>query len=267
MKKPDRAIILLSLLYLSVLISGCNNIEFISNWRDREINIDGYDTEWHGSLLSLEKGKMALGICNDKEYLYICSVVSDREIKRQTMRLGLTVWFDADGGADKSFGINFPIGMQGERLPMIERRESGGSFDEEQLFQQMTGEMEIIGPEKDERFKTLAPGTNGIEARLSHSDGRLVYELKIPLAINAQHSYAIKTYTGKEIGIGLEVTAPNMDKIKERKGKNGMPGRGGTPPVGMQGGGERPRGGSSMQETLKLWATVKLASAATGVAK
>lgn len=271
MKKPDRAIILLALLYLSALISGCNNTELISNWRDREINIDGYDTEWRGSLLSLEKGKMALGICNDEEYLYICSVVSDREIKWQIMKSGLTVWLDADGGADKSFGINFPIGMQGERLPMIERRESGGSFDEEQLFQQMTSEIEIVGPGKDDRFKTLAPGIDGIEVRLSRSDGRLVYELKVPLAISPEHPFAINTKPGDEIGVGFEVTEPNRGKMKKRS--EDMPNKSDRPQKGMSGGGRKsqnkgmPRGENNLPEVLKLWATVTLASAATGVPK
>jgi hypothetical protein len=255
MKKTDRAIILLVLLYLFVLISGCNNIELISNWRDREITIDGSDAEWQGSLMSLKKGKMAWGVLNDEKYLYISCVVSDRDIERQVMGLGLMVWLDANGGTEKTFGIHYPIGVQGERRQMMQGLEGSSMFDDEQFFQQSTSEMEIVGPGKDERFKTLAPGIDGIEARFSRSDGRLVYELKVPLAMSPEHPFAINTNPGDEIGVGFEVTEPN---------------KGDMPQKGMSGGGRKsqnkgmPRSKNNLPDVLKLWANVTLASPIAG---
>ncbi|MDP2208960.1 MAG: hypothetical protein Q8K98_09340 [Bacteroidota bacterium] len=261
-------------LYLSILIglvlmsSGCNNLEFSSNWLDREITIDGSDAEWQGSLMSLKKGKMAWGVLNDEKYLYITCVLSDREIERQVMGLGLTVWLNANGGTDKTFGIHFPIGMQDGRRQMMQGLEGGSAFDEEQFFQQGTSEMEIVGPGKDERFKTLAPGTDGIEVQLRRTSGRLVYELKVPLSISPEHPFAINTKPGNEIGIGFEVTEPSM---KERP--DDMPNKGGRSQGGMSGGGKKSQGkgishgGNNPPESLKLWASVTLASPNAGVIK
>ena len=40
---------------LILLVSGCNSYELASDWRDRDITIDGDDGEWDESRFNREK--------------------------------------------------------------------------------------------------------------------------------------------------------------------------------------------------------------------
>ena len=108
---------LFSYLTIIIIISatslvGCGGQELASTWRDREVTIDGVDAEWENAVTWVEDKNVAIGLLNDGEYLYICLASIDFQRVRQMVGSGLTVWFDPQGGKEKTFGINFPLGMQ-----------------------------------------------------------------------------------------------------------------------------------------------------------
>lgn len=251
------------LLLLTFLFVACGSIELNSNFRDREITIDGKNNDWLGTMLYFEKERISLGLLNDEDFMYICLIAEDQFIRSQVMRQGLTLWFDPAGGKKRVFGIKFPLGMQEiemqERgVPMKKRRDGMDPERFRQVLRGQTDELEILGPRKDESIKMPVDEAQGIDIKLRASSGMLVYELKVPLLQNGQHPFAIGAKAGSSIGIRLETP-----KIKRRNMRRGMAGGMGMPGGGRGGGmGGMRRGGMRFQmpKPLKVRINVKLAS-------
>lgn len=275
MKPRSKYSTIFIVLFCVLVMAGCNDTQLQSSWRNREIIIDGSDAEWQDISVYFQKSKVVFGICNDEKYVYMCMVISDHQTEREIIGRGFTVWCDAKGGNEKVFGIHFPLGFQETK---IQRNETGNDDEpgkREQIFQQMTSEMEILGPGKEERVRMTAPGTQGVRAQFAHSSNEnLVYELRLPLKPNTDQPYAIGADTGKTIGIGFEVAEADREAMKKRMGEEGEPrggrggggggggGRGGGRSRGKSSGSEgvSPDGGSSSHEALNIWMRVTLAS-------
>jgi len=256
----------------SVLLAGCSEIELSSRWRDRLVVVDGVNLEWQDAMTYLEDKKVAVGLLNDEEYLYVALVTTDRQLQRQIVGLGFTLWFDPAGGKGKSFGIRFPLGIEDKSI-MRSLKTRGSSVEQdmaklqEELVESMT-ELEILGPGENESRRLPLSNEEGIFVKIGVSGYGLVYELRIPLAESEIHPLAIGAATGTSIGIGLETPEMKMDMMRGRMG-GGMPGmgggkgggrggsRGGRPGGGMRGGSRRPE----MSEPFKVWAKVQLVTA------
>jgi len=264
---------------------GCGGQELASTWRDREVTVDGQDTEWEGAMAYLSDDGVAIGLLNDDEYLYFCLATVDSRVVRQVVGSGLTVWFDPRGGKDKAFGINFPLGMalspggdeKGTR-PMPGLGEDGPEPERiRQTLEAPAREMTILGPgEKEPRLMPVASSQEML-VRLGYQGGKLVYELRVPLIRDLEHPDAIGLDRGCRIGLGFETAEIDMEdmkeKMKSRTGAGGPPMGGGGRGGGMRGGGMRgggmsggrgPEGsgpGGEIPERLLLWTKVLLASA------
>jgi len=250
------------LLFFSFLLVGCSNgkLELNSDWRDREISVDGKNADWLGAMLFFEEDNISVGLLNDENFFYICMIAEDQFIRAQVMRQGFTLWFDPEGGKKKTFGIKYPLGMQASDLPRDMRRNEQNLGRSSQLPRRPMIELEILGPGKDEAKKMLIEEAKGIEINIEFSSGMLVYELKVPLIQSEQHPYAIGAKAGSSVGIGLETSKmERQDVRREMSGASGggqMGGiRGGAGGRGMPGG-RRPQ----MRKSLKIWAVVQLAS-------
>ncbi len=249
-------------LLLTFLLIGCGNskLELNSNWRDREITVDGKNTEWRGAMLFFEEDNVSVGLFNDENFFYICMIVEDQFVRTQVMRQGFTVWFDPDGGKDKTFGIKYPVGMQASGMGM--RRDEQSVERSRQAPRRPMIELEILGRGKDELKKMPIAEAKGIDIIAEFSSGMLVYELKVPLIQSEQHPYAIGAEADSSVGIGLEMS--KMERPDMRRQMSGGRG-GGGPSGGMRGGaGGRGmpggRGRPQMRQPLKIWAVVQLAS-------
>ncbi len=253
-RKPAMSFILILFLFLLV---GCGNskLELNSNWRDREITVDGKNTEWQGAMMYFEQENISVGLFNDENFFYICMIAEDQFLRTQVMRQGFTLWFDPDGGKEKTFGIKYPLGMQAsERGMRIEEQRMERS---RQAPRRPMIELEILGPGKDELKKIPIVEAKGIDINVEFSSGMLVYELKVPLIQSEQHPYAIGAEADSSVGIGLEMS--KMDRQMSRGRGGGVPTggmRGGARGRGMSGGSRRPQ----MRQPLKIWAVVQLAS-------
>jgi hypothetical protein len=249
------------LLLLTFLLVGCGSskLELNSNWRDREITVDGKNADWLGAMLFFEEDNVSVGLLNDENFFYICMIAEDQFVRTQMMRQGFTLWFDPDGGKEKTFGIKYPIGMQASEGDM--RRDEQNLERSSQAPRRPMIELEILGPGKDEQKKMLISEAKGIDIIVEFSSGMLVYELKVPLIQSEQHPYAIGAEAGSSVGIGLEMSkmeGPDMrEQMSGGRGGGGPSGgmRGGTGGRGMPGGGR-----SQMRKPLKIWAVVQLAS-------
>lgn len=277
---------------------GCAKLEMDSNWRTREITVDGRDAEWQGALTYVATGNTVVSLLNDEQFLYLRLASADRITQAQVMRLGFTVWFDVSGGKQKVFGIHFPNGAGGR-----DRLFAAGEDDEEREFGRegrteraplepppaiALGQMEIIGPGKGERHQMKDTDAQGVDLKVVQADNRLVYELKIPLVRDEGHPYGIGVRPGQQFSLAFETSVPDRGAMRNRRGEGErMPGGpGGMGPEGMgmgrgdgsmgpegmgmgggrgdgmmPGGGRRrsPSGGAQSQP-LQLWVMVVLAA-------
>jgi hypothetical protein len=267
--------LLLSMVLCTIFSIECSKpIAVNSRWPDNEIIIDGKDEEWGGATIYAAKEKVSLTLINDSTYLYIRLYSRDRDVQMKVLGSGLTIWFDSKGGTNKVFGIRFPLGREKMDMPPMARSGMQNQEDIEKMLEQSIDELEILLPEKEESHRLLlaAAETHGISAKLHFSKGNVIYELKVPLAQNEEHAYAVGIdKSGAEIdstiGIGFETAKVDVEAMKERMQEEHpeMPSRGsGLPPGGSTpmppGGG--PPGAGSMFEPVKLWLSVKLASKA-----
>jgi len=257
-----------SLLLLTLGLAGCSTFSTFTTesrfrFPERQIIIDGKTDDWRGDMFFVENELISLGFLNDQENLYVCLLAENNLTRAQIMRQGLTVWFDPHGGNNKVFGVKFPLGLP----PREGTNSSKGDLEEVEEKTAPEGpltELEIIRSEKETPQRLMIANVKGIEIKAVPSAGLLVYELKIPLIQREEHPYAVGAEPGKTIGIGFETGKFDSSQMR-RKGSGETPG-GGRPPMG----GSRGRGGmgggmgglgrgSQRPESLKIWATVKLA--------
>ncbi len=255
---------------LSSILMGCgSSLRLDSQWRDRVISVDGKHEEWQEGMNFVEKENVAVGFFNDEDYLYISMTTTNRDIQRQFMAMGFTIWFDPDGGKKKEFGILFPVGMMEMGMMMRGRGQSQDIETLRENFKKSLNDLEIFMPgEKEPRRMPVADAT-GIEVTVGDSHEQLIYEIKVPLHKSEIHPYAIAAKADKPIGIGFETAQLDREKMRERMGRGGM---GSRPPGGGSGGVGGGRGGfgggrgggmggrPQMPEQFKLWAQVQLSS-------
>ena len=270
----------LNIALIGLLLGGCSGTEALqSEALDREITVDGAVADWQGALTPIEKKNLSLGLRNDGDYLYIALVSSDRQRVNQMIGLGLTIWFDADGGKEKTFGIRFPLGLMasGQSFSPRDRQQNGDPDARRQRFEESLTDLEIFdGEESSMRF--MVDAVNGIAVRTTLDAGVLVYELKVPLRRSEAHAFAVDAAPGDVIGVGLETPEIDREAMRQQMGgrgggRGGAGGRGGGQGsfggpgsgrggMGRAGGGPGGRGGFGGQqpEPLKLWTTVTLAA-------
>lgn len=268
------------LVVVAGLLTGCGpDTELDSAWRTREITIDGRHDDWQGALTYLEDPGIVVGLLNDDEFLYVTLSTSTRAMGMQMLRAGTTVWFDDNGGTDKTFGIRFPVGV---RQMVVSSSGSGGQPDPgvmQTLLDMSTSRLEIRGPGEDDRLRFDLDASPGIDVRVTNFAGSFIYELRIPLRQSDGFPYAIGAAPGDTVGVGLETDEIDRSAVRPSggqgrggsgglgrgggRGRGGMGGRGGT--GGRRGGGGRggPGGRGNPGEPLKLWVKVHLEAAPT----
>ncbi len=250
-------------------VAGCGkSIELKSRWRDIDVAVDNIDNEWGSATIYASKAKVSLTLLNDNHNIYIRLCSRDRQVHAHVLGMGLTVWFDPDGGKSKTFGIRFPLGMKDtHNMPMIRGRESDQGERLQKMLEKSTDELEILGSseEKTYRISLTEAEIQGLNAKMGFTNGNLVYELKVPFIQDEEHLYAIGINTpdpdaGTVIGIGFETPEINMEEMRKKIKQGGMemPGGGRMPGGGMRGG-DRPDG-RGKPERLNLWTKVTLAS-------
>jgi len=253
-------------LYLAFILAtthlaGCKNLELNSQWRDRDVVVDGVNSEWQNSTTYLEDEKVLIGVMNDENFLYISLITDNPDLRRQMMGQGFIVWFDPSGGKKKVFGIQYPLGLQEMGVPMMDF--VGPDVDNEmrqEIIEQSLMELKILRSDEDDWDRMIVTDAIGIEVKVNDT-GPFVYELRVPLRNSEHHPYAIGVKR-ESVGIGLEMQKFDRKKMMAGRG-GGMRGGGMGRPGGMRGGMGVPPGGGmhrpEMAKPIKLWAKILLA--------
>lgn len=290
---------ILGILCGSSLRSASRDAEFRARWRTAAIAVDGDVADWQ-ELGRVENSPLSAAFVNDGEALYICVIASEASARRQVMSGGLEVWLDGEGGKKKRFGLRFPavdrpggrggpgMGERGEG-DAPERPPAGQPPDDQEgrlmprgrgegLPPEVQRQVELLGAKDKDARTVRVVDVPGLALRLGSSEGRLVWEARLPL--HTADAWTFEAAPGQVIGVGFETVAPRRPSGGEAGEGRGGPegGRGGPPPGGMGGGmggppgvsggmgrpgmGGPPRGMGESARTIKVWTTVQLARAA-----
>jgi hypothetical protein len=271
-----RGISFLLLIILVLFINGCKEpVEFQSKWLDKKIIIDADDADWANyPFFYDEKTQSHMGIYNDSENLYIHFQTMDRKIQKQIERMGLTIWFNEQGGKEKDLGLCFPAGGgpggfgmpfgRGSNMPGLppgmpeeisapphEGMEAGEKMSPSKMAPRgpiMDTMLKIMSGEKDKGYScNLEKAARiGIEVKSKIDDkNRFIYELKMPFVEKDNTAFFITPSALNQIGMGI--MSARMKRGGPPKGMDGggmdRGGRGGDMPGGGDMGGRGPMGG------------------------
>jgi hypothetical protein len=271
MRYPNNLILLL----LLIGISGCARQNYISQWIDTEVTVDGHNDEWQGRLINPDNQRFILGAMNDQNYLYIIFGTTDRATMRHVARAGLTLWLDSKGGRRHTLGIVFPIPeyersggqlgrMRGRTVEERDMQEIMARLKATQLF------LEVRGPRREDVVRLPLQNDRGLQVEIGYSTlGEWIYELRIPLSSDDENPIELDAKPGTSVGLGFEVGAVNRQgppSGRATAGFGGRRGRGGGS-VGGPGGGRRGsgfsrtgRGNRQFETPLKYWTRLILAA-------
>src|SRR5262245_47972512 len=241
-----------------------------------KITVDGLVDEWP-QLEPLEETHLSAAVQNDGRSVYLMIATSDQARRRQLMTAGLIVWFDADGGRKRAFGVRIPgvlagFGGFGRGGPGSRRVDPPPDTGDGRRLPPFTY-VEIVGPGQDDRRRVELAAMRSLQVARSQAAGTLTIELQVPLQPNDASEYAIGARAGSLIGLGFEtpkIERPEGPPPNAHGGGGGRPGgmgghggrgggggmgagRGGPPP-----GGHGPDGQFERAAPLKYWTTVQL---------
>ena len=201
--------------------------------------VDADLSDWPGTFAPIDDDRVLIGVRNDGERVIVAVSTFDRDAIRHTLLTGLTVWFDPEGGTDRAYGVQFPLGLirDGEAPDLQALRSIRSEGDPAARLEQMLGELALI--QNGTRTVYDRIGAPGILADASLDGGRLIVELSVPLA-------SLDAQPGQVVGVGVE--NPELDRdalraqMQARMGDGQRAGQGGGRRGAMGGrrGGERP---------------------------
>jgi hypothetical protein len=269
-----------AMLVAAVMLGGCRELKLASSWAPPQAAADGVPTEWEGKTTFIESPNVAVSVMNDRDNLYLLLATPNSRLAAEMMVRGLVVWFDPAGGKAKTFGIRCPVGAGHSPGRGLWTPPGGGTATPEReriekIFAQAGAQLEIVGEAGPQAGGSLAAGTDGIEVALAYSGGMFVYELRLPLARDEAHPYAVGAQAGKPLGLGFEIPEIDRDAMREAMRADGDRAgseAGGAGPRGRDeggyGGGQRggPEGQGGRPEgrvadiSLRVWAKVALAT-------
>jgi hypothetical protein len=261
----NRFVIRCIVVFIFIFIAGCNAVEIESIWVDHKITVDGLrGSDWDGVMLKINDQPVGVGFQNDDDYLYLLFTTYDRDLQREILIGGLTIWFDSSGGDDKIFGIHFPLTTEQKKLsetPGLEEekfQDEGARFEKTQFN---VTDMDITGPSREKKQRVNVNQLKQIEAKIDVSGGNLTYELRVPFRDVGLDPYFIGTKAGNTIGVGIETS----ERLKERPTEFERRRRDAEElPPGLRDGGagnserETPYG-ANQKEPMSFWAKIKLA--------
>jgi hypothetical protein len=277
----DMSLLLACFLFSAASSTAWAKYEMSSQWKNRDVKIDGASSDWENVMGDIEGQNLSIGMMNDSTDIYLCLIIGDQAQQRHILRRGITLWLDGSGGKEKNFGIRFPVGKRPNGMPMREQdtqqkpSEKAGQQMEQELLAAQT-ELEIRGAKDEDTKKMPLSDAEGIVLKMGIQASLLVYEVRIPIAM-------IGEIKKNKIGLGLETEKMEQGGMRPEfaeRSEGGVSGRGrpsggppsGGPPMGGgpggMGGGPGGMGGPpsgdmpQMPKAIKLWITTDLASAA-----
>lgn len=215
MIKLINANLIIVLIIISVI--SCADLELKSKWNEKNILIDGGKQDWEGNLNYFEDEKVAIGISNDDDNIYLCLVTSDRSKVMKILNNGFTIWFESPNNDLNNFGIQYPIKNDfGDKMGNFQQSQNRNEFDqinnipqndgkfENRLIEKFKAEQDEILIVDDENFPLNVyklKNDSGLEVFVNIEQNQLVYELRIPYAQNIKNKIYYDAEPNDEINL------------------------------------------------------------------
>lgn len=246
---------------LALLLLSCGGLRIDSRWLDRDIIIDGDDSDWQGLKLYVKDWPVDIGVANDADFLYLTLSTADRNLQRQAIMRGFEVWIDPAGRRGRILGVRYPLGMlslEREELESMRGEAAFGDFqgrryqDEQERLRRAgpaqlqdaferilaTQQPMLLGRGGKEIRSLTMLGEKDVRVMVTLADGRLVYEARFPL--EGQYPLPrLPSKPGKNIAIGFKTRQIDFRAFQNRG--NPTPQTAGG--IGGQGGGFGDRDG------------------------
>ncbi len=261
MGKKSNIVALISML---LILNACSGNVYLSQGGTGDFRMDGYRNEWIGRFQIPDGEKFALGLSNDKNYLYVAISSIDEGFQRQITKDGLTLWLDAKGGKRQILGIKYeglnpqmrrPRTYQNQPDKSQGTRETG--FGRENMFE---NDLTLIVIDT-KAGRSLGPAD--LIATGNSIDETLFLEYQIPLTLLGDGFN-----TQKKLGLGIRSSLESPSQGVGRAsgmsdgGRGGRAGRSEGGRGGQKaGGGARsggPSGANRDQHELDVWIRVQL---------
>ena len=225
-----------------------------------------------------EKSRTVVSFLYDEKYLFMRLVLNDRNIQKQILVQGLTVWFEQPHEGDRKTGVRFPVGLPRERRMSMLRRppenekkaDKGPDDGDDGVFEKGLLEIQLWGPGEYEQktmpFKEIEKFD--VAVKIGKTEKNLIYELRLPFIQRDKTRFGLlkpgkkgirvgfQTGDGKESrGKSMDTQAPSSEKRSQGRGGRGTGG-------GMRGGAPGPKGGKpegQRIEPLEMWMTLTFA--------
>jgi hypothetical protein len=211
-----------------LMLSACSSAKLEQNsWKPATISIDGNSSEWQNHLKQVSDQKVWLATANDEKYFYICLVLEERAKIMQMMRAGFTTWFIPSKNEENTFGIKYPLSNKAlprEQVQNMTREmfQQGGIEKLAAMFIEKQKEIQILNGEKYSLSLLPLENSDGIRAKLGYTEGKLVYELQVPLAVHDDYAFQIAALPGENVKIKFETEAMDLSAMRSGGGE-GMP--------------------------------------------
>jgi hypothetical protein len=230
---------------LIVISASCSSSpSLLTHWKSSEIIIDGKLSDWQNKLQEVPDKKIWIGFANDDKYFYMSLVTDDRSKVMQMMRGGFITWFIPVSNSQSTFGIKYPLSNKfnpREQTQNFNREmfQQGGLENLVKMFLDKQNEIQIVNSEKYSLSLLPLDNKDGIKAKLGYEDGKLIYELQVPLAVHDDYSFQIAALPGEELKIKFETEQIDAETMRgamggtmQRGGTEGGQARGNMPGAG-----------------------------------
>jgi len=224
-----KTLIIGALFFFLLGITGCQTYHLQSAWTDQPPRIDGQLNDWDSTRFrDVGNRAMAVAAVNDGRYLYMAGRITDPDISRFLAMFGLTLWIDPHGGKRKRVELRVPAaaatafdaarGGFGESLTPEQHTRV-----ENHLDSLRRGVMVQNGA--DDRYRVLPAGDAEFRVGVARGDdGGALYEIRIPLAFQANFlSYRLPD-RNRTLGLGFGITSVRSMEDEPRGMAGGFPG-------------------------------------------
>ncbi len=237
------------LIILAAAASACSSSkQMTSIWQQEQIQMKGGLSFWRSKVFEIPDKKFGVGFANDDRFMYLCLTTDDRTKIFQIFRNGFIVWFEPESSNYKTFGIKYPLVNAFDKPPQINEPAHGEmqGHDNQGGFGRMLenqNEFEIVNQDKYPLLALPLINKEGIEPKLSFLEGRLIYELKIPLAVAKQYSFVAGALPGEKIKVRFETLGTDAGQGGLEQDHNGTRPQDSGGGRASHGGGAHGRGG------------------------
>lgn len=171
--------------------------------------MDGTLAEWGPRLTALNNAPASMAALPTDSLLYVAVLVRDQTLVRTIVERGLIIWVDPAGGTDRTYGVQYPMGLRRQQAGQSSPQSSPQDLDAVSL-----DELEVL---RGDTLRTRVPArfSSGLRGAATLNSGALICEVALPVGPNAPSSHQIAASLGQTVGLGLETPSPDASPEPE----------------------------------------------------